>query len=285
MSPSQKQAVVEGLQARGGSVAFLGQGPNDVPPLRAAGVGLVVDDATAPARDAAEAVLGDGGLSCLAEAFPLGRSVRRSVAVLTALLLAPGLGALGALLAGGLLGLPAPLNPLQVLWLHCVSGLLLGAGLAWRPAETGLFRAASLPEHLLAPPLLRRTILCGVAGAAGAVLVHALALESGAGPVAASTMAFSLLVLCQCFWAANLRDGGPDAAVQRSFLPSTPFAAFLVLAVTVQVAAVHTGALQRLLDTTALGAGHWLVLILTAFVLVPLLELARWRLHRRRGRS
>lgn len=55
--PQQKERIVRALQARGHSVAYMGDGINDAPALRQADVGISVEDAVDVARESADIVL------------------------------------------------------------------------------------------------------------------------------------------------------------------------------------------------------------------------------------
>lgn len=73
VTPDQKLRIVRALQARGGTVGFMGDGINDAPAIRAADVGLSVDGATDVAREAADMILLDSDLGVLADGVREGR--------------------------------------------------------------------------------------------------------------------------------------------------------------------------------------------------------------------
>lgn len=65
VDPQQKEAIVRALQKRGHSVAYMGDGINDAPPLIAADVGISVDQAVDVARESADVVLLEPDLDVL----------------------------------------------------------------------------------------------------------------------------------------------------------------------------------------------------------------------------
>jgi Mg2+-importing ATPase len=73
IAPHQKERIVKALQASGHCVAYMGDGINDVSAIHAADVGISTENATDVARDAADFVLLDKGLSVLAEGILEGR--------------------------------------------------------------------------------------------------------------------------------------------------------------------------------------------------------------------
>jgi Mg2+-importing ATPase len=75
LSPSHKQRVVKALQKRGNVVGFMGDGINDAPALRAADVGISVDNAVDIAKESADMILLEKNLMVLEEGVLEGRKV------------------------------------------------------------------------------------------------------------------------------------------------------------------------------------------------------------------
>ena len=75
LSPSHKQRVVKALQQRGHVVGFMGDGINDAPALRAADVGISVDNAVDIAKESADMILLEKSLMVLEEGVLEGRKV------------------------------------------------------------------------------------------------------------------------------------------------------------------------------------------------------------------
>ena len=75
LSPSHKQRVVKALQQKGHVVGFMGDGINDAPALRAADVGISVDNAVDIAKESADIILLEKSLLILEEGVLEGRKV------------------------------------------------------------------------------------------------------------------------------------------------------------------------------------------------------------------
>ena len=73
VSPMQKNRILLALKSRGHVVGYLGDGINDAPSLRTADVGISVSSATDVAKDAAEIVMLERGLSVLHQGILEGR--------------------------------------------------------------------------------------------------------------------------------------------------------------------------------------------------------------------
>ena len=75
LSPAHKQRVVKALQNKGHVVGFMGDGINDAPALRAADVGISVDNAVDIAKESADMILLEKNLLVLEEGVLEGRKV------------------------------------------------------------------------------------------------------------------------------------------------------------------------------------------------------------------
>jgi len=75
LSPAHKQRIVQALQRKGHVVGFMGDGINDAPALRAADVGVSVDNAVDIAKESADVILLEKSLLVLEEGVLEGRKV------------------------------------------------------------------------------------------------------------------------------------------------------------------------------------------------------------------
>ena len=75
LSPAHKQRIVQALQRKGHVVGFMGDGINDAPALRAADVGISVDNAVDIAKESADVILLEKNLMVLEEGVLEGRKV------------------------------------------------------------------------------------------------------------------------------------------------------------------------------------------------------------------
>ena len=75
LSPAHKKRIVQALQKKGHVVGFMGDGINDAPALRAADVGISVDNAVDIAKESADVILLEKNLMVLEEGVLEGRKV------------------------------------------------------------------------------------------------------------------------------------------------------------------------------------------------------------------
>jgi len=75
LAPAQKEHIVRALQSRGHVVAFMGDGINDAPALKAADVGISVDSAVDIAKESSDIILLENSLLVLERGVVEGRRV------------------------------------------------------------------------------------------------------------------------------------------------------------------------------------------------------------------
>ena len=73
VSPDQKERIIHALRLHGHVVGYLGDGINDAPPLRAADVGISVNNAVDVAKDTADLILLEKSLETLIDGIVEGR--------------------------------------------------------------------------------------------------------------------------------------------------------------------------------------------------------------------
>src|SRR5690606_2640912 len=120
ITPEQKFEIIETLQ-RTCTVGFLGEGINDAPALKRAGVSLVVDSAADIAREAADIILLQKDLEVIIEGIRSGREVfANSVKYLKATL-ASNFGNFYAIAIVSLFIPFLPMLPIQILLVNLLS--------------------------------------------------------------------------------------------------------------------------------------------------------------------
>ncbi|MEO8452659.1 MAG: HAD-IC family P-type ATPase [Gemmatimonadota bacterium] len=158
-TPEGKLRVIAALQRRGESVAMLGDGVNDAAALRQADIGVAMGRRGSDmAKEAADLVLADDRFPTTAAAIEEGRVIFDNIRKFVFYLFSCNLAEILVLLVAGIAGLPAPLLPLQILWLNLLTDTAPALALAVEPAEPGVMRRPprARSESLLTAALARR---------------------------------------------------------------------------------------------------------------------------------
>jgi P-type Ca2+ transporter type 2C len=196
-------------------------------------------------------------------------------------LLAANLGEIGLLLGASVLGKPLPLSAVQILYINLATDGLPALALSVDPQERDLMRR---PPRSRETGIFTRPVvtLIAVGGAWSAVVTLSLfswALSAGRAVGEAMTITFATLVLIEFFKAYSFRS-------DRHSVLDRPFAnRWLNLAIlwelVLMMLVVNVPLLQDAFGTHRLSLETWLIVVGTAFTIVPVLELAKRTLHRR----
>ena len=115
VSPAHKQRIIRALQANGHVVGFMGDGINDAPALRAADVGISVEEAVDIARESADMVLLEKSLMVLAEGVLEGRKVFVNILKYVRMGASSNFGNMFSVLGASLFVPFLPMLPIQIL--------------------------------------------------------------------------------------------------------------------------------------------------------------------------
>jgi Ca2+-transporting ATPase len=282
VSPEEKLRLVQALQAAGEIVAMTGDGVNDAPALARADIGVAMGRrGTDVAREAADLVLTDDDFATIVSAVEEGRVIYANLRKVIHFLFSCNLSEIVTVFVGILLGLPAPLLPLQILWINLVTDTLPAVALIRDPAEPDVMRRPPRDprEALLTWWFGGRILGEGALLAAGVLSLYLWAVwQEGPGP-RAGTLAFVALVLIHPFQAMHCRS---HRVGWWRLPPNRLLWASLAALVGLQVLATSWRPLARLLGTVPLAGSDWLVLSAAVLWPVLLMEVLKGRVSRPR---
>ncbi|WP_257451637.1 cation-translocating P-type ATPase [Archangium lipolyticum] len=154
VTAEDKLRIVRRWKERGEVVAMTGDGVNDAPALREAHIGIAMGrTGTEVTREAADLVLTDDNFATIVTAIREGRAIYENIRKTLVYLLVGNVGELTVMLAASLVGLPLPLQPLQLLWINLVTDSLPALALVMDPARAELL---SRPPRRPEEPMLGR---------------------------------------------------------------------------------------------------------------------------------
>ncbi len=120
VSPSQKMQIVQTLQRLGRHVAMIGDGVNDVLPIKTADLGIAMGEGSQAAKTVSSLVLENNNFALLPETLEEGRTIIRNLRRSAKLFLVKNVYSLLLILAyaSGIFGVPFPYEPQQVTLLN-----------------------------------------------------------------------------------------------------------------------------------------------------------------------
>ncbi|MGN6592728.1 MAG: cation transporting ATPase C-terminal domain-containing protein, partial [Terriglobales bacterium] len=155
------------------------------------------------------------------------------------------------LLLAPLLGLPLPLQPLQILWINLITDGLPGLALTAEPPEHDLMRRPPRPprESLFAGGLGAHVLIIGVLMAAVTLAVQAWAIHVGDSHW--QSMTFTTLTLVQMGQVLAVRSEH-RSLLQLGLGSNRPLLAAVALTILLQFAVIYLPPVSRLFHTAPL---------------------------------
>jgi Ca2+-transporting ATPase len=277
VSPAHKLRVVSALQKKGYIAAMTGDGVNDAPALKKADIGIAMGiTGTDVTKEAAAMTLTDDNFASIVAAVEEGRGIFDNIKKYLMYLLSSNIGEIGLMAGASLLGLPLPLSAVQILYVNLATDGLPALALAVDPPESDLMRRKPRNPRtgIFTRPVVTLMTVGGLWSAMVNLSLFAWALNSGRRLEQAMTITFVSLVLIQFFKAYNFRS-------DRHSVLHKPFAnkwlnRAIVWELLLLAAIIYVPILHEPFGTFSLPLIDWAVVIILAFTVSPVLELAKW---------
>ena len=285
VSPAHKLQIVQALQSAGRVVAMTGDGINDGPALKAADIGVAMGGGGSDvARSVSDVVLEDDNLNTMVNAVSQGRTIYGNIRKTVHFLLATNFTEIEAMVAGMVLGMGQPLNPMQLLWINLISDIFPGLALAMEPPEPDvLIRHPRAPDETsINRRNLSRMAVESAVITSGALASYGYAISRyGIGP-RASTHAFTTLTLAQLLHAVSCQSERHGLFNPSARPPNQALKLALAGSFAVQGVAVLVPGLRKILgitpvsltDSAVIGAAAVLPLLINEYAKVADLKMS-----------
>jgi Ca2+-transporting ATPase len=276
VSPEQKLRIVKTLQDAGEYVAMTGDGVNDAPALRRAGIGVAMGvKGTDVAREAADMVLLDDDFATIVRAVRFGRQTFANIRKFIKYTMSSNSGEIWTLFLAPFLGMPVPLLPSHILWINLITDGLPGLALTVEPADKDIMNRPprSPGENIFAEGLWLHILWVGLF--IGALSLGSMAWALGRGDEHWQTIVFTVLTVSQLFHALAVRS--ETESLWRLGLTSNPQ---LLLAFTItlmlQLSVIYLPALNTIFHTQPLPPLDLLICLTLSSLVLVAVELEKW---------
>jgi Ca2+-transporting ATPase len=276
MIPEQKLKIVKALQDKGQIVAMTGDGVNDAPALKRADIGIAMGiTGTDVSREASHMILLDDNFATIVNAVKEGRMIYDNIRKFIKYLLACNSGEVWTLFLAPVLGLPLPLQPIQILWMNLVTDSLPALSLAVEPAEGEVMKRPPRDprESIFAHGL---GVFCIWVGLLMAALCIGLQyLEISMGNDRWETMVFTVIVWGQLTTALAVRSE-KQSLFRLGLFTNKAMLGAVAAGVALQLAVIYVPSLNPIFKTAPLTAGELLLCTVLSFVPLIAIEMEKF---------
>jgi magnesium-transporting ATPase (P-type) len=286
-SPAHKLRLVEALQAHDQVVAMTGDGVNDAPALKRAGVGVAMGlKGTEAAKEAAEMVLADDNFATITHAVREGRNVYDNIRKSILFILPTNGGEALTILAAVAIGRMLPVTAVQILWVNMITAVTLALSLAFEAGEADLMkrRPRRPSEPLLTGFMVWRIVFVSVLMVAGTFGLFLWQRLQGAELEVARTVAVNTLVIAEVFYLFNARFLTSGSLSRAGFLGNRYALLAVAVVLVFQLMFTYLPLMQTFFGTAAIDFAAWMWILGFGVCLFLLVELEKTVLRRWQGR-
>jgi Ca2+-transporting ATPase len=285
VTAEHKLRIIRAWKANDAVVAMTGDGVNDAPAIKGADIGIAMGKAgTEVTKQASDMIITDDNFATIVAAVEEGRGIYDNIRKTLQYLLAGNTGELLLMTLCVVMGFPAPLMPIHLLWINLITDGLPALCLATDPIDPDVMKRQPRhrSERITNRSFLRTMGLTGFLTASVAFAVYLYVLKTGTTE-AARTYAFAVLVFAEL-----LRSFGARSETKPIWRISlfTNLNLFIVVAISIglQVWSQHNAMLGRFLKTSTMPFADCFLLLALGAIPLLVLELVKVLRDARRRR-
>lgn len=271
VTPKHKLAIVKSLQRLGNIVGMTGDGVNDGVALKRADIGIAMGkNGTDVCKEAADMILVDDDFATIIAAIEEGKSIFYNIGNFVRFQLSTSIAALSLIALATLMGVPNPLNAMQILWINIIMDGPPAQSLGVEPVDHEVVGLGprDTRRRLLSRPLLLNVLLSAAIIIAGTLWVFNREMSDNTITPRDTTMTFTCFVLFDMFNALSCRSQ-TKSVFEVGLLSNRMFLAAVTLSLLGQALVIYFPPLQSVFQTEALTAHDILFLVgLTSSVFI-----------------
>lgn len=281
VTPSDKLRILKAYQANGDIVAMTGDGVNDAPSIKMADVGIAMGSGTEVAQSVADIVLLDDNFLTIVAAIEEGRRILSNIRkAITYLLsdIADELILIGGSLA---LGIPLPINALQILWVNFFSDSFPAISFAFEKGDSSVAHHPITKNEPLFNPLMKFLILIiGVLSSILVLVIYYFLLRDGYDPAYVKTFIFAIFGVDTLLVALPVRSF--DKSIFRyPFFSNKYLLGGVIAGLLLMIAAIYLPFLQNIFGTVPLEWPWVIGVAIISIFNIALIECTKWIFKKR----
>ncbi len=272
VSPADKLRIIKAWQDQGEIVSMTGDGVNDAPALKAADIGVAVSSGSDVAKETADLVLLDNNFKTIVMAIRQGRVIFANIKKVILYLLSDSFSEILIITGSILLGVPLPLVTAQILWINLVSDGFPSLALTMEPEEEGIMvkKVDKIKSIFNFESKFLVVVISLVTSITSLGLFYYFWKTTG-DIVLARTVTFTTLGIDTLFYVFSIK------ALDKNIFKSKPFRnkylnIAVILGFLIQLLAIYTPFLNKMLRTIPLHWSEWKIMILVMLLVFVLIE-------------
>ncbi|XP_026327973.1 calcium-transporting ATPase type 2C member 1 [Hyposmocoma kahamanoa] len=262
VTPKHKLAIVKSLQRLGNIVGMTGDGVNDGVALKRADIGIAMGrNGTDVCKEAADMILVDDDFATIIAAIEEGKCIFYNIRNFVRFQLSTSIAALSLIALATLMGIPNPLNAMQILWINIIMDGPPAQSLGVEPVDHEVVRRRprDTSKRIISRGLLVNVLLSAAIIIAGTLWVFNREMSDNKITPRDTTMTFTCFVLFDMFNALSCRSQ-TKSIFQVGFFSNKMFLVAVTLSLIGQMLVIYFPPLQRVFQTEAI-TGHDLIFL------------------------
>ncbi|XP_044766962.1 calcium-transporting ATPase type 2C member 1 isoform X3 [Coccinella septempunctata] len=254
VSPKNKLSIVKSLQRTGHIVGMTGDGVNDGVALKKADIGIAMGkNGTDVCKEAADMILVDDDFYTIIAAIEEGKSIFYNIRNFVRFQLSTSIAALSLIALATMMGIPNPLNAMQILWINIIMDGPPAQSLGVEPVEKDVVKqkARDTKEPMITKKLIINVLLSAFFIIAGTLWVFKREMSSQGITARDTTMTFTCFVFFDMWNALSCRSQ-TKSVFQIGLFSNKMFLVAVTLSVIGQLLVVYFPPLQKIFQTEAL---------------------------------
>lgn len=278
VSPEHKVRIVKALKDKGNIVSMTGDGVNDAPSLKAADIGVAMGiTGTDVAKGASDMILTDDNFSTIVEAVREGRNIYNNIRKSITFLLSCNIGEIIALFMGIILGWPAILRPIHLLWVNLITDSLPALALGVDPDDPDIMKEKPRDQKEGLFSGRNGVFLIGNGILIGIITLFAFYIGIKIYPNSithAQTMSFVVLSVSQLIYTLSIRHN-KKSIFEIGIFTNKYLIGAIILGIILQNVVITVPFLASVFKVFTLTPNDWMFVILLSLIPLIINEIAK----------